>query len=250
LSYSRNEDERPTLLSLPAELRNVIFQFAYMNSGPIWFLLRDKRILSSMSCKYHKPINGAQYTCRQLYQETEDIELKLNNELLIPGKTFVHMCREKDKRLDNVKTKVTIFGPLGLAINPDEVILHDMILGLARKNPEALVKIRVDDLHFGPGRTLPGFFGLAGTILVAMRGEMLRGVTSKSVKNWQRRCSVNQLNVPNLRFFPAEEDFDEEEFRRLASGNGTYMECTVLPRYAHSMEALVAAVKGWFKNGL
>jgi hypothetical protein len=245
----RNAKESP-LISLPPEIRNRIFQFAY--SSRVYFLIIKGNIIASSSGMKLLRSNNAQRACRQLRLETHGLEYKLNNPYKILAPLFKRMCRAKDKRLQNITNRVHICGDMRLKENPDEVLLHDMILDLAWKNPKAKISVQVIDLHFDTtrGRTLQGFFSLAGVILMAMRGQIRHGVPSKSIKNWQRRKSIGQLNAPNLRFVPAKSFFEEEKFRRLASGDGSYLKGIVLPHYGNDLERLVEEVKGWYKNGL
>lgn len=159
------------LLRLPAELRNAIYDYAI--DGKVYFVTaRDGTVHKSVSAKRPEPYNRLQDVCRQLQVETADIDVRTKKIYVIEGPTLEIMRRTKDVRLSNIQHTVILHGEMTLDTNAYEPMLHDMIIALALKNPQARIIVRVQRLHFDrdDGRTLAGFFSLASTILAAIRG--------------------------------------------------------------------------------
>jgi hypothetical protein len=131
--YERNAQSSP-LITLPAEIRNSIFAYACFDN--VHLVFTKGKILASSDPKKYTRMNTIQLVSRQLRVETYKLEYKLDNPFIIHGRNFMRMRRRGDTRLRGLTNDILIWGDLGLKDNPDEVLLHDNILRIAKENPK------------------------------------------------------------------------------------------------------------------
>ncbi|CAE7001091.1 Beta-lactamase and DUF3471 domain protein [Pyrenophora teres f. teres] len=250
---------RPDLLSLPPELRNMVYIEAlktptgsiYMvPNGQGYFFASDEMTSNGVV----RPFNQIRNANKQLKQESRGLELTAND-LVADGRHFDHFLRLNDIQLKACIRNVTLMGDFLSFYNPEEAILQ-RIIDFANTHSSATVHVRLFEMHFEDGRMLVTFMKMVYTIKKALRGNVPSpiDVSTEGLRRWERvQRSGTNMNVSNLRFFPRDAEFDEEEFREKLRTSilGKTISCDrLLAPHGGNPLALVDFVRGVYEIGI
>jgi hypothetical protein len=216
-------------------------------------LLRKRKwVVTSSHGQKIQNANPLQNVCKLMRAETRRLEMK-ENEVKVDGDVFVQMRLDDDWRLRDFSEVINTQNTRGISLELHATMLHDFILRFASENQEGIVKLPVTSLSFAlRGTTVADFLSLGWIIEKGVRGLKKRNFPGirKVSKLWKGKIGPEKLT--NLKFRPIAEDFLEEKFKLLIQQRPE--EKKFVQQYAiklyGSEDALIAAVRKWYKNGV
>ncbi|KAF2877754.1 hypothetical protein BDV95DRAFT_588790 [Massariosphaeria phaeospora] len=240
----------PSLLTLPGEIRNRIYEFALHNPEGLTHTTQIVKIREPQSGKKKaliKPLfhafihplspgadnrpaveyNQLKYVCRQLYAETAGLELKLNA-WVVPGKydrrvspeamlvRFTRSCApQRLTWLTNISLSPTVCD-CGAA---RDLRLLDRI---SQANPRLTINLFLSNFHFGRKamyalRLMSQGLAIALTLYGVNLGFLLEGtrwaangLREDKVKAYRARHPFSSIEARNLRVRPQEREMTDE----------------------------------------
>ncbi|KAI4706301.1 hypothetical protein J4E89_009035 [Alternaria sp. Ai002NY15] len=244
-------DAQSPLLKLPAEIRNRIARLACeTETGFVWFLDDNGHIVTSSKFREAVSANPLNAVCKMLRAETKWLEIKMHK-IKVESQAFVRMHTDKDLRLRQIKCGIEI-----AIIHQGEFMIENRrrqaIFEYAKANPDIKIVVRITNWKVASAMIpLQYFVCLGWAMEKTLRGKKRKftGCT-KAFASWEDGKAKEDLDLPNLRFFPSMVFFGEDTFRRnMNNGEERTFVKKLLKQYG-SEDAVVEAMNVWFEEGI
>ncbi|PSN74346.1 hypothetical protein BS50DRAFT_642628 [Corynespora cassiicola Philippines] len=269
-SQGRPKSAKCYLLTLPRELRDIIY--AYVFSEPCGIYCKYEghtsfKLYASVEAFSNEDtleINQMKYTCRILYQETIGLALRYNDIILMRYKTNHPSSIEQVLALlrDIPPKKLEKIQKIEARTHPDLSIAYhshqDAVLRELQRICTWYPKLRINLRVLGKERIA---FVLAPRGLTSLEEFM---VDALHYLHWAREMSTASFNVTirligwteldgpmprNIRFLPHTSDFDREGFCKKIS-EGVFFPNRVVPYYVKGIDGLADTVNKWYQEGV
>ncbi|KAI4919031.1 uncharacterized protein J4E92_008675 [Alternaria infectoria] len=246
----RNAAESP-LLNLPAELRNRIAEMVCgTTSDCVWFLGHGQHIVTSSKIREVTSSNPLKAVCKTLRAETIWLEMRVNR-VKVEASIFVRMHQKKDLRLRQIKSSIEIAVKWQDNFAP-EMKRRRAIFEYAKENPDIKIGVRISNWKFVSAIMPLQYFVCVGwAIEKSLRGKKWKFTgCQKALVCWTDGKANEELDLPNLKFFPLVGKFDEDMFRQMVTKGEEAAFARKLIKLYGSEDEAVAAVKVWFVEGV
>jgi len=224
-----------SLLDLPRELRDIIYEYALTEKGGLIVQNWPTMYLNAAGAKYGTPPNQLKLTCRQIYAETVGLSLRYN-ELIFGGHYGIRLF-DKFTRTYCTSAHFRRVKSILIFQKSDRMTLHDLeeVDAIGKAYPTLSIEVRLEwlteyesfgtwcydgsNIHFALRGMYPDFFVAAG----------LRA------RNWLRKDGFS-LDSSNVQVFPR--GFDEAKLRVAASKSDMMY-----------IDDCIAQFQEWFQEG-
>jgi len=247
------QPSRSRLLRLPGELRNRIYKYALAADQILQYFEpkgREKGRLIEPNAD--SDFNQMKYACRQLYSETAGLEIKYSSvgflgeypTAKVPAQRFGTFFATLNPSRASWLSEVILFAdPVPYDVEPAQNLLP--LANFCRANPHA--RVEYIDGKFNMKRSLYHFHHRGAYLSVAIRKAspfpILRAKYVLTAQSWTDAQGAVMLDVPNLRFWPAERLAARKDAQRLEPS----------PRVRHGLHfqpELREMVESWLEHGI
>ena len=216
----------------------------------VWFLDDNGHIVTSSKFREAVSANPLNAVCKILRAETKWLEIKMHK-IKVESEIFLRMHNSKDLRLRQIKCGIEI-----AIIHQGEFMIENRrrqaIFEYAKANPDIKIVVRITNWKVASAMIpLQYFVCLGWAMEKTLRGKKRKftGCT-KAFASWEDGKAKEDLDLPNLRFFPSMVFFGEDTFRRnMNNGEERTFVKKLLKQYG-SEDAVVEAMNVWFEEGI
>ncbi|KAF2244808.1 hypothetical protein BU26DRAFT_508788 [Trematosphaeria pertusa] len=273
---------------LPRELRDQVYDYALYAPDGLFYQYRPFDTVFPFFASeedtrdsIQPEINQLKYVCRQLHAETKGLVLKVNEAVNFTRFSIAHPSTvEQFQRLwescgTNTRSCIRAIylpaedGAVGQDANaalprPRSNVFP--IIDLCRAHPDVQVNVRLNRVPVPRESGLhPGFMLLndARDLLEIFRGKDINGwvpyvqmdAEGRSAMRYYRRerwrsgRRAEELRVSNLRFWPEQREFDEEEFVEVAKMFGMFDNGPVRWPTSEEVSKMADLLREWHEHG-
>ncbi|KAI4644815.1 uncharacterized protein J4E79_010950 [Alternaria viburni] len=260
-SYSRYEpDRKSALLDLPAELRQAVWRYVLAGPGSLVISSpKDGKVVIQDVAGERTPYNRIAEIHKAFGNEAKFLELSLKHLLAKPreGLYLVNVLELSDSCLDRKLRKVTYQTNWGPDLLPRREVLHGLLM-YAKKNAHVKMNIELNNWYLkkaGAYIIREKFVRFGIGLRRAIRGINV-GTFEESawiVYKWRGNKTVEELNAPNVSFWPAQEELTDKEWNKVKTAigvksfKGIMSGCGV--RGPQDLDVIVELLKSYYLKG-
>ncbi len=269
-TYARTESGENHFFCLPEELRQIIWKYALTTEcGGVGLFKQENGHMiicgGRTGTDMKTPFNRILEVCKTFALEWMFMELFTNHLYVdhLGRHVLLKLLRVSQSLLAKTKREVTYMSPWGM-YTPSPELLYDL-LAFGKQNPKTTINIwlmRWRLLGLKPN-DIREFVKFGRGLRQAIRGGNcgVKAMFSPVVKSWRSGRKLEEINVPNVRFFPAKEDLkgnvdvmSEKEWNKVRAACSVKVFKDHLRGYDFSkgdaIAKLVTDVKDYSNNGI